>query len=803
MGSLASKWLMPCVVAASVAAQQQQDLTVVRGRAIDRDCKPVAKCAVGLFELGESFTTKDLLAKPSATTDDDGRYELRAKKHRFQIVVVTAKDRQVCLQRLRTGASAEHTLPDALMLPGTTLRGRVRDANGKPIAGALVRVDDPLPRSPSVTTWFESQAVSDERGIFEVPGVPRTGMRVTAGARGFPAVSRLAAHDSPLDLTLAATGLVRGRVTADGKPAAGVRVNVATVESREDLEQIKTDSEGRFELTAPNTFRFRVTANDWRGPYGKCWSGLLGGPADDVEVMVEATAPRDGRKVTLRVVDAATKAPIEEFFASWSSQDSSSVTSLVLNRPATHGRYRGEAVFDVVRDERNRTNGSLLVDAPGHGYAIVAVPDDVTAPLIAELPVECVLTGQVIDDATGKPATGAAVRALPYAHIYGGGPDPWKAGATTDENGRYRIGGLAPGDYFVQVYGVGRQASDSRRVTLAPDAATTLDLAVPNPMYLEFEIVGGLPPSSLAAVVFGGVTNSGNSGPSIEGPLPELPPLPPLARLSEQRAYKLGPVGVGDRSVLLQLPARDRLSSAQTIPLGTVTRGKPARLQLPDLRQVLHSGRVFLPPDVPTERVAVVASRGERDGRAFTMFGQPPFAVCVRSDGAFEIDLLPGEYTLQLIDLESKLAFWTEAEARKFDATPAPIAIKPVIRWLHAVLEPTVENGPVVLQAFQIQARCPRDGVPAMLGWRSANNDLQTGGCPFGAGTKELHWLVPETGLRLDAMQAFEALSPGSQGTQGTSVDNVVVEQGTDDVRVKLRIPPPPDDATLAATPKK
>jgi hypothetical protein len=142
MASPAAKWLLPWVLAAAVAAQE--DLAVVRGRAIDRDGKAMSNCAVGLFELGQHFTTKNLLAHPMTTTGADGRYELRAKKESYQLVVVTRKDHQVCVLRLQGEASAERSLPDALMLPGTTLRGRVRNEAGEPIAGAVVRVEDPL-----------------------------------------------------------------------------------------------------------------------------------------------------------------------------------------------------------------------------------------------------------------------------------------------------------------------------------------------------------------------------------------------------------------------------------------------------------------------------------------------------------------------------------------------------------------------------------------------------------------------------------------------------------------------------------
>ena len=182
MRCLAAKWVLPCVVAASVAAQQSQQLAVVRGRAVDRDGKPVAGCAVGVFARDEAFDTAALLAKPLATTDGVGRYSVDTKRSADQIVVVAAKGCQVCVLQLERDAAAERSVIDALMLPGGKLSGGVRDAAGVPLAAAWVRVDDPL--SPSHSDLpkmsFQSWARTDDRGIFEVPGVPRTGLRVTA-----------------------------------------------------------------------------------------------------------------------------------------------------------------------------------------------------------------------------------------------------------------------------------------------------------------------------------------------------------------------------------------------------------------------------------------------------------------------------------------------------------------------------------------------------------------------------------------------------------------------------------------------
>jgi Carboxypeptidase regulatory-like domain len=218
---------------------------------------------------------------------------------------------QVCVQRLQGQSSPVRYLPIALLLPGTTLRGRVRDAEGKPLAGAVVRVEDPLTADSFTMCWFESATRSDHQGIFEVPGVPRTGLRVTVSAPGDPAESRLAAHDSPLDFTLTATGFVRGRVVdGDGKPITNAQVSAITVEAHRGAERVVSDAEGRFALTVPRSARFRVGAHEGQAPYRQFSSGLLHGPVDDLAVTTQAAACM--RRIVLRCVDAASKAPLEQ-----------------------------------------------------------------------------------------------------------------------------------------------------------------------------------------------------------------------------------------------------------------------------------------------------------------------------------------------------------------------------------------------------------------------------------------------------------------------------------------------------------
>lgn len=789
-------------LAAGLAAQGET--ATVHGRAVDANGKPMAGCAVGLFELGARFDTKALLARPLATTDAQGSYQLTAQRDRYHVVVVAAKGCQVCVQRLPNDTSPVRHVTDALMLPGTTLRGRVRDAAGAPIAGARVRVEDPLTAGTFTTAWFESSTTSDAKGIFDVPGVPRTGLRVTVSAPGFPAVSRFAAHDSPLDFTLAATGLLRGRVVdRDGKPVAGAGVSVATVARQYDVERVVSDDDGRFTVTAPHAARFRIAAYEGKVPYRQFSSALLRGPAQDVVVTT-----RDGagsRRVVLRCVDAATKAPITEFRASWSSIDSKTAVVAVMRHADNRVAHRDEARIDVCADRGDTSLGTIVVDAPGHGLAIVPVPDDPTEPLLAELPAERFLTGRVLDAETGQPAVGAAVHALwntKGSSTFGCCPDPWRDGAVTDAEGRYRLGGLADGSYDVQVYGRGRQASRSKRVTL-DGAETTLDLEVPKARFLAFELVGDVPEGCLGTIEWsGGFSSSLDGGSMLEAVLPP----PPILSLQGPRTHRIGPVGNAHYRATLRLPTRDRLGSGTAIDLGEID-GDGQRIELPDLRQFVHRGRVQLPSDVPPERIALVANRVAPGGRndPFADIHRQPSAVALGSEGSFVIDLPPGRYALQLVDLETKLVFHTEDDDRELGAATAatPLDIRPTVRWLELRFAPATPGTDVELSSVAIDVERPRGGaLPAVFGSGSGSNTRQQSHWAPVAGATQTRWLVGPGNLKLGARQSFQSLSPEVRGRQEQPVDSAEVDVTEAKHVVTLRLPPPPSDAEIVGAAK-
>jgi hypothetical protein len=265
------------------------------------------------------------------------------------------------------------------------------------------------------------------------------------------------------------------------------------------------------------------------------------------------------------------------------------------------------------------------------------------------------------------------------------------------------------------------------------------------------------------------------------------------------RKRKLGPVDDRQFRAKLLLPTRDRLGSALTLDLGVVDGDGPTTLRLPDLRCVLHRGRVRLPAGVPPERVAILANRQPETGEGdelSSLLRERPFAACLGSDASFVIDLPQGRYVLQLVDLETGIVCHTDGEERTLGAAtaPEPIEIAPTIRWLTIDLVSAAGDGPVVVQGIVVNVDRPDPALPALLGPAGGSPHSQHMLVPCLAATSQLRWLVPAAALQLDAVQSFQLLSPTNTDYGRKVVASDTVDASSPEPRVTLHIPPPPDD---------
>jgi hypothetical protein len=209
---------------------------VMTGRAAAADGTPVAGARIRVMVLAADAA--DDPSEAFAMTDPEGRYELRGLPSGTAVVTASADARGVA-QAIRPDleAGGSHTVDLTLSRP-STVSGRIRRPDGKPIAGA--RVESLPPETDGPPAWPAGFAVTEIDGTFRLDGVA-PGVTVVAAARvGFmrfdledgdserqrTIVVRPGAETPFVELTLAAAdGRVRGRVV-DG---AGRAVGGATV----------------------------------------------------------------------------------------------------------------------------------------------------------------------------------------------------------------------------------------------------------------------------------------------------------------------------------------------------------------------------------------------------------------------------------------------------------------------------------------------------------------------------------------------------------------------------------------------
>jgi beta-lactamase regulating signal transducer with metallopeptidase domain/thiol-disulfide isomerase/thioredoxin len=173
----------------------------IKGRALDTNGKPIvnAIARLGFDHFGSS--------EPETTSDDRGNFVLRNCKPGKSLVTVQAEGFAPQFQEVTV---TENTEPLEFRLePGRTMRIRVVDSNGKPIAGAVFASD----------TWrgyrtLEFRGHTDANGRLEWPSAPPDAVLCDVLKTGFMANRRvsLTASDDEHVVTLLPELVIRGSV---------------------------------------------------------------------------------------------------------------------------------------------------------------------------------------------------------------------------------------------------------------------------------------------------------------------------------------------------------------------------------------------------------------------------------------------------------------------------------------------------------------------------------------------------------------------------------------------------------------
>jgi RNA polymerase sigma factor (sigma-70 family) len=253
-------------VAAAPAAHASATASVIAGRVITSDEKPVAAARVMFIHTLENATR----IVGESTSDSDGNFQFAAAQNQGRFVLVHADGFGLTAAAISPEHSPDEPM-EVVMLPPTDLHVKLILPDDKPAAGVSVSPKYIRAQPPDFSMsvyWIlelpaeiaeKYTATTDDRGMCVISGLPAEGStslqtrderiaQVTSGRAvnlGDPQATRewlIRVHPG---------GGFRGRVIgADGKPAAGMRVAAQT--TNESLlhgwDDDITDADGRYHL---------------------------------------------------------------------------------------------------------------------------------------------------------------------------------------------------------------------------------------------------------------------------------------------------------------------------------------------------------------------------------------------------------------------------------------------------------------------------------------------------------------------------------------------------------------------------
>lgn len=232
-----------CVAQESREAQDPQTVSVrVKATVLDDRMQPLAGVAVAVVdEIDERM--EEALAHPAARSDVRGDCDLRVEVSPATTRWLVFGGPGLAMQTRELGADPPSVdLGAFAMAPGMTLAGRVRDAAGAPVEGAMVEAADQLDHMPyfreqrsGMEVTFRSAARTDARGFFRVPGMVRSAGRITVRCDGYD--EQVLAHvciGEPVDLVLreAEADRVSGEPDVGSRARRGEHVVVGEKRSR-------------------------------------------------------------------------------------------------------------------------------------------------------------------------------------------------------------------------------------------------------------------------------------------------------------------------------------------------------------------------------------------------------------------------------------------------------------------------------------------------------------------------------------------------------------------------------------------
>ena len=666
----------------------------MRGRVLDEEGKPIAGVAACPFLEGELFVTAELTARPAATSDADGVFTLAAPppgdRAWYRVLLVAPG-------RLHLEATREDLERFPVLLPrARLLAGRVRDAQGRPIAGVRVEATDLLNEVEYVLGGdrqrLEAQARTatrtDARGAFVLVGACESAARVSIADVGWQptSVAPVSAME-PIELLGEPAPTFRGVVVdPEGVPVANA---IASAHSTVAKETARTDDAGAFVLHAGP--RGMTVSAHLRRADQRLWAleqvaaGVL-----EARLTLKVLAPvasrvrsRDpvtpARTVRGRAVDAEGQ-PVTHFRAAafrirkpqgLTPTDARPLRDFTPGATDANEGVATPAMYELAG--RGIPDTILLVLVLGDGFALAChQAEEATDAVEVRLAPAHALTGTIVDAKTRAPIAGAQVWSIPHLGAplppgFEGVPviraiDPFRSGraeasslaSASAANGTFRLEQLPAGVCTVLCVAEGYKDAQPSKLVVGPTNGE-LQIALDPLRSLTGTLKIRTPPLAVAVRLAPHRPNTWSSGDATD--------YSSSFALDAEGRFRTGPLPTGKYEAQLIVLRPGRQGLPDKIPLGLVDVGldtEDLRLDGSSARPAQVRGRVE--SDVPVHRLAVLSAPAAA-GRSFFGYVQYTGPLCpLGADGSFSLPEPPGPRLLVVIDVWTGAMLWRSDE---------------------------------------------------------------------------------------------------------------------------------------------
>ncbi len=819
----ACSFLLLAAAAAQAPAKQPPEPFTAVGRVITWDGQPIAGAHVALAS-NDGPGTDEILRSGGPVTAADGTFTLPCppdpEQGRTGRVLVIAKESFAaciahvpeCGPLVNVPRGEPFAVGDVVLGPGTRLFGRVRDAQGRPVAGARVTARDLLGEmfgeGGNGTAWCTAR--TNDAGIFDLPCALPSGSGLVVAADGYFVEQREpVAAGAPLDVELHESGWIAGRVLADGDQGlAGASVTVVYEASNAGTQSAVADAAGMFRVPVqhPGRWRAHASSEGAAGAPPRSGSSALGSGAA-ADVRIQAEAPEVAvveRKLTVRAVTKGTGAAVKALRVEvqW-GRDNEPWVAFQLAQQARSKAPGENASVEVGGPPDGVEQGTVYVLADGHAPLLQRdVKWNVDAPSVTvELEPEASISGVVRDAATGKPVADAIVNVVstsPGAAMMAAWAGRAEAPLRTAADGTFRVGQLAAGEWDVVVWAKGRGLVPPSTVAVkAAEARTGVTFDVPAGVKVTGKLVGA--PIGTAwrvhLVPFGYAAFWAQTAQQDEWS-PWSPGGSSRAVGADGR-FAFDGVPAGHYQLALVLPAPPRTGATMTLPVESLrvrTEDWQRDVDIRGDRAHTIRGRITFPAATTPFENLLVYSLPEAQYQAFGQVGSSVEArALVGPDGSFDLPVLDGSQRLAVFDL----ALGTVIATTKRVVVRGADVVQDIAVPLSNVtfeLKAAEAGAMACVDRIDVQCKLPDADDPYPV-WRGGMHDHGSGrGLLLPRGATTLKLALPHGDVSLQLRNHAGRLGGNDDGSEQAPVGTVDVQvPAAAKSPVTIEVAPPPE----------